>query len=270
MTITLTGAGLGIPTVSAPAPSLPWVTDGLVAAYDASYASSRFQERAGTTAALADDPIGQLADLSGNGKHLLAPNDTTGRGTFKSVGGVDYVELTTGNNWLEIGEALVPFSNSALTVMALVNGATDGYFFTMGNSSDNNPIYAPFATNSGSSTSSAFWIRDDANVSILNNTQSCCPAAFNGSWNAVTQSDDGADTIGYNNNFSSGAPFTTRSYDRTGHTLTLDKTVVGALARGSPASPMQVNFSILLVYDKVLSDAERATNVAYMETKDGS
>ncbi len=74
----------------------------LLAWYDPSDATTRFQERTGasaTTTANNGDPVGTLLDKSGNGYHFTAPADDR-RPTYTESGGLKYLSLDGVNDYL--------------------------------------------------------------------------------------------------------------------------------------------------------------------------
>jgi len=67
--------------------------------WDPSDLTTLFQNLNGTTAVTADgDPVGYIADKSGRGNHLIAAANDTTRPTFKTSGGLSWIEFDGSND----------------------------------------------------------------------------------------------------------------------------------------------------------------------------
>jgi len=98
--------GLGIGLWNASMTSAPWWTPAAISGasyYDVSNASSVLVERTGasaTTQSSTDGPVGTLLDLSGNGRHLIAPSDAA-RPVLRVVSGKRALQGDDTTLWMQ-------------------------------------------------------------------------------------------------------------------------------------------------------------------------
>lgn len=73
--------------------------------FDPSNSATVWQDAAATTPAVADDPVGRIDDLSGNGNHASTSTDAE-RPILRNAGGLWYLEFDGVDDWLQLNAIL--------------------------------------------------------------------------------------------------------------------------------------------------------------------
>jgi hypothetical protein len=99
--------------------------------YDPSDLTTLFQASNGTTAVTADgDPVGYIADKSGNGQHLIMAT-AANRPLYKTSGGLHWLEFDGTNDGLACASVTMPASTD--TFCAYYNSAAKTQYVMMAN-----------------------------------------------------------------------------------------------------------------------------------------
>ena len=261
--LTLTGAGRGVPTVaSGGGSSLPVAEDGLVLFLEADDTDTLFQTVAGTTAPADGSPIGTWQDKSGAGNHLTAAADDTARPTYRTNGGLPYLEFDGSNDVLRrlASFNLAASGGTVLLAMRSASPAASAIPFSEGLSSNATLRY--YSVNSGGDAATTIRTGEG---SYLLNTVTLYGAAFDGLDRVFGFADSNTQVEGYLVGTASGAP---DAITKSG-TLTTDRFAIGALWRASPANWFAMRVYAVAVWDRILTSGEMGTAVAYLATKQG-
>lgn len=258
-------------TTEAAAVSLP--ASGLILRLDADDLTTLFQTVDGSTTAVAadGDPVGYWGDKSGNGFHLSAAGNDTTRPTYKANSGLPYINFDGANDILRRLAALGLWSAGACTVIVALRStnatqATSNLgIFMAGSNSSNNPVYE-LGSVGGASDDIGVFFRDDANASItVLANQTVVATGLDANDSVITFTDDGANLIAYDD----GTAGPTRTYSRSGHTLTLNRFAIGGWQRGAASSWLAMRVYAVAAWNRVLNSAERAQALSYMGSKQG-
>ncbi len=227
----------------------PLNISGLGAWYDA-YDASTITEAAGA--------VSQWDDKSGNLRHIT---QSTGANQPIYTNG-DNVSFDGTNDWL--GNS-TPFIHAAGATTIFMVGSNmlqgGGQPLTESNHTSATPFYNPVASNATDSQL-RFLNRDDAssiNIELLGGT------FFDGSTkNLLTFSDDGAELNAYQNGtLTSLSPI---AFTRDGAT-TLTRFTVGALRRTTISDYANFDLHELIIYERLLTNAERTSITTYLSNR---
>lgn len=96
--------------------------------FDPSDLSNIFQGiTSGSTAVTADgDPVGYITDLTGNGHHAAAPAADTRRATYKTAGGLSWLEFDGSNDRYAVTPGSLLNNKAGCTIVFAGRGAADG------------------------------------------------------------------------------------------------------------------------------------------------
>jgi hypothetical protein len=230
-------------------------------AFDATDPTKVWQNINGTGARADDSPVGRLDDVSGNGRHFAAlANDTT-RPTARSDGTVEF----DGSNDALVLQAAGAWAAGACTIIWRGSGNAallDRRFWAEGSSANANQFYVPgTATNAVADGLARTFTRNDAGGTVLQNVFSGV-TAFDGTLKTARILDSGSSNTGFFNSVE-GTP---RGYSRSGHTLTLNRTGLGALYRTSAANFFGGKLKRMVVIGRLLTTQETADMLAWVDS----
>jgi hypothetical protein len=226
-------------------------------------AGSVFQSNAGSTAAASNgDPVGYIADLSGNGFHLTSVADDTTRPTVQNVGVLPYLSFDGSNDMLRRVANLGIYSGGAFSVFIAARGspgAINNYLLTEGNSGSTSQLLGVFK--SGAATASTWneLYRDNAGANMSSATIAVA-SAWDGTDNVVGLTEDGSGN-------SSGYLDTTTAADTgtyTRGTATFNQLALGALLRTTPSGWFAGWVYGLVVVSRVITATERQNLITYL------
>lgn len=110
--------------------------------YDPSDLSTLFQNSNGTTAVAVGDPVGYMADKSGNGNHIIQATSTK-RPVLRESSGLYYLEFDGIDDGMRTGSN-IPFGTNSVTAMSVFTAAEK-------EASGSNQNFAELSNNIGSS-----------------------------------------------------------------------------------------------------------------------
>lgn len=238
---------------SAEETSLPLTIAGLFAWWDTSDLSTLFQDSAGATPVTAtSDPVGRLADKSGNARHLIQSGVGTLKPTYQGSGGG--ISSDGGDTLKVTGLAAAFTAQTVIAVFMPTATASFSRLFTQWTTTtDYNEIghYLPILRNStnaefGSYASTALR----SAVSVTNNQKCLFVSRHTGS--ALTNRANAVDGAEYTHSFS--------------------KTINGMaiFADDLGTSNFTGRLYELLVFNTAISSGDRAALEAYLNAKWGS
>jgi hypothetical protein len=213
-------------------------------------AGSVFQSNAGSTAAASNgDPVGYIADLSGNGFHLTSVADDTTRPTVQNVGVLPYLSFDGSNDMLRRVANLGIYSGGAFSVFIAARGspgAINNYLLTEGNSGSTSQLLGVFK--SGAATASTWneLYRDNAGANMSSATIAVA-SAWDGTSSGYLDTTTAADTGTY-----------------TRGTATFNQLALGALLRTTPSGWFAGWVYGLVVVSRVITATERQNLITYL------
>lgn len=245
-------------TTAGTAPLPQWSSVALFVRADDT--ASMFQSNAGTGAITADgQPVGNWRDLSANGFHLTSAADDTTRPTYRTAGGLHWVEFDGVNDLLRRLDAINLWDTVGYTLMIAVQGtanAANRYLVAEGHDPDNSTIFGAVGSQSTTATSSAHLYRSQSPATtVLTNGSVTSTNAFSGD-KVLTVIDDGASVIDYVD----GVAGTSRAYTRGTNAFTMNRFALGALLRATPGSFFSARVYALAIWPGIVLDStDRAT-----------
>jgi hypothetical protein len=222
--------------------------------------STMFQSNvgSGTASAANADPVGYIADLSGNGFHLTSAADDATRPTLQGVGVKPYLNFTSAGVQLLLRLASTGmYAAGAASVFVAMRGQGAGGATVVGefDTGSANSRYQIILVQSTVSTQTAL-IRNSANTTTFNNTNALFANAFSTTVDHVNGvADSGTQLTGYLD----GTAGTPVSYTRSG-TVTQNKF---QLSSGG----LNNRVYALVCVNRVLSGSEITALNAYLAGK---
>jgi hypothetical protein len=156
---------------------------------------------------------------------------------------------------IAVNSAKIAAQGTAFAILLYVKctaPATDRYLYSEGSSSSANPIFG-IHDNGSSGGKLTFFLRNDANTTVLNYTAT--HVQYDGSWHTVIYSQDASNNVKI---FTDGANKETTSYATTG-TLTTDRATIGALVRSGAGNFYSGSAAHVALFARNLTDGEAAS-----------
>ena len=228
-------------------------------AFDATDASKVFQNIDGTGARADDAPVGRLLDVSGNARHFSAlANDTT-RPTARAAGTVEF----DGSNDVLARDEAGAYNAGSCTIIVRMSGngaLSDRRWWGERDVASSNPFYVPgTGTNVSAGGIARTFTRNDSGAAVLQNLLTGVVAYDN-----VMRTLRFVDTGSLNSVFVDGVESIQRAYNRAGHSVTTNRTGLGALYRGTATSFFNGAIARLIVIGRLLTPQETADAEAWI------
>lgn len=204
-----------------------------------------FQNSGETGAVGTNDPCGFLADLSIHGNNVLQATSGA-RPTFVSASGFPCLSFDGGDALLNNVTYCQGGAMTAVMALRLPN-AGDRYVYAEGKSTDNDTIYAPFRTRSGSSMD--VFIRTDSNNTRVDGSNIATAGSTDDAWHVVTFTDTSTQVRQRRD----GGTFGSYNYVRSS-AITPDRSAIGALHRAALSNYITGYIGRLFLCDAVLGD----------------
>jgi hypothetical protein len=240
---------------------------GLALWIEADDPSTLFQDGGGTSPVTADgQQVGRWNDKSGNNFFLTSPAPS--RPTYRTAGGLSWIEFNGTTNFMSRLFPLNLYNNPPFSVFITVRGNPGTDRRLVSDCGDpTNPILGYVQSGAAVASSACAFFRDDANATVLNNTDPIVPNAFNNTdivYGFVNDAETPRNVLTYVDNVAND----TAQYTPSG-TFTPTRFGLGALARDTVVGHFAGLVYALVVFNRILTGAERAQLTAYLGAKAG-
>lgn len=249
----------------------PWTPAVLEPALflDASDVSTLFQDVAGSTPVAADgNPVGMWCDKGGDDFHLLAAADDTTRPTYKTSGGLHWVEFDGSNDVLRRLESLELQQSCSLFIAARVSPSAAGQtLFGQGYSVTLASRYLMMRTVGEGGVDMTQLIANEEGSTLVAGNGATASAQFGGT-DVVHGFVDINGVVSCWNNQDDVTEFGGLTYFVSG-TFVFDATSLGARVRGTVNEHIAARVYALCAVRRALTTQERQSLITYLGQRAG-
>ncbi len=238
---------------------------------EAADTATLFKNVAGSSAVTADnDTVGYWADKSTAGFHLTATADDTTRPTYKTNSGRPRIAFDGTNDILRRAAAMTLWSASGFTIAIAFrsnNNTANKAFFGQGNTASSNEIMSPLHSVASNADNATPYFRNSAGADIISNSIAAATAIFSETDKVAIIQDDGVGTVSI---YVDGALAGTRTYTRSGNSMTMNVFALGGLIRNTIGLWAAMDLYAFAAWPAVqLTASERATATTYFGSLQG-